>query len=198
MSNRGTILLAVGMLVLGLVLGLFAGGAAGFFMGQSRAVAFGARGTLPFQQTPNQQTPNQQQPNQTQPFQQPAPFPTPRRNQQQPNQQQPNQQQPQQPVVIGAQVEEVTAGSPAEKAGLKVGDVITVVGGTKIDANHTLADLIQAKKPGDKVDLTLTRDGKEMTISVTLGSASDNPNTAYLGIRYSTAFPGNRGRFPNG
>jgi len=95
-------------------------------------------------------------------------------------------------------VDEVTSGSPAEKAGVKVGDVITAVGGTKIDANHALADLVQAKKPGDKVDLVLTRDGKEMTISVQLGSASDNPNTAFLGIRYSTATPGNRGRLPNG
>jgi membrane-associated protease RseP (regulator of RpoE activity) len=177
MSNRGIILLAVGMLVLGLVLGLAAGGAVGFFAGQSRALAFGARGTVPFQQMPNQQLPNQQQPNQQQPFQQPAPFPTPRRGQQQP-------QQPQQTLVIGAQVEEVTSASPAEKAGVKVGDVITAVGGTKLDATHALADLVQAKKPGDKVDLTLTRDGKEMTLSVTLGSATDNPNTAFLGIRY--------------
>ena len=178
MSNKGTILLAVGMLVLGLILGLLAGGAAGFFMGQSRAVAFNTRGTL------NQQLPNQQQPNQQQPFQQQAPFPTPRANQQ--------------PVTVGAQVEEVTSGGPAEKAGLKVGDVITAVGGTKVDATHSLADLIQAKKPGDKVDLTLTRDGKEMTLSVTLGASTDNANTAFLGIRYSTTFPGSRGRFPNG
>jgi S1-C subfamily serine protease len=178
MSNRGTILLAVGMLVLGLVLGLVAGGAAGFIMGQGQAVAFNTRGTL------NQQLPSQQLPKQQQPFQQQAPFPTPRANQQ--------------PVTLGAQVEEVTSGGPAEKAGLKVGDVITAVGGTKVDATHSLADLVQAKKPGDKVDLTLTRDGKEMTLSVTLGASTDNANTAFLGIRYSTTLPGSRGRFPNG
>jgi len=179
MSNRAIILLAIGMLVLGLVLGLATGGAVGFFAGQSRVAV---RQTVPFMQQPNQQAPSQQQP-----FQQPAPFPTPRRNQ-------PSQQT----VVSGAQVEEVTKDSPAEKAGVKVGDVITAVGGTKIDATHALADLIQAKKPGDKVDLTLTRDGKEMTINVQLGSASDNANTAFLGIRYSTTVPGDRGRFPNG
>jgi S1-C subfamily serine protease len=111
-----------------------------------------------------------------------------------------------QSLVNGARVLSVDANSPAEKAGLKVGDVVTAVGGTKIDATHSLADLIQAKKPGDKVELTVTRDSQTLTITVELGASSTNASAAYLGVRYGAAAPaptfrrrsGFSGDLPNG
>jgi putative serine protease PepD len=101
--------------------------------------------------------------------------------------------------VTGARVDQVTADSPAAKAGLQVGDVITAIGGTKIDATHSLADLIQQKKPGDSVALAVTRGTQNLTITVTLGASAQNSSTAFLGISFTPVSPGGgRFRLPNG
>ncbi len=63
----------------------------------------------------------------------------------------------------------VEPNSPAEKAGLKEGDIITKIDGTVLDSSNTLASVIAQKNPGDSVTLTLIRDGKEMNLNVTLG-----------------------------
>jgi putative serine protease PepD len=63
----------------------------------------------------------------------------------------------------------VTPGGPADKAGLKSGDVITKLDGTPIDSGPTLIGEIWTHRPGDKVTLTYTRDGKTRTAEVTLG-----------------------------
>ena len=62
----------------------------------------------------------------------------------------------------------VVPGSPAAKAGLASGDIITQVNGTKIVQGKGLASLLAQYSPGDKVELTLLRDGKEQKVSVTL------------------------------
>jgi len=67
-----------------------------------------------------------------------------------------------------AQNPAVIAGSPAASAGLKSGDIITQVNGTKIVQGKGLASLLAQYSPGDKVELTLLRDGKEQKMSVTL------------------------------
>ena len=63
--------------------------------------------------------------------------------------------------------------SPAAKAGLKDKDIITAVNGVKVGAAGSLADLISEYKPGDTVQLTVIREGKEMTVNVTLEGYSD-------------------------
>jgi serine protease Do len=63
----------------------------------------------------------------------------------------------------------VEPNSPAEKAGLKEGDVITKVDGTVLDNTNTLGSVIAQKNPGDTIALTIIRDGKEINLSVTLG-----------------------------
>lgn len=65
----------------------------------------------------------------------------------------------------------VQAGSPAEKAGLQEGDVITKVDGQTVDQNHSLTSLLGQHQVGDKVKLIVVRDGKTITIQATLGAA---------------------------
>jgi membrane-associated protease RseP (regulator of RpoE activity) len=176
MDKSKAILLAIGMLIVGLLLGMVTGGVGGYFVGRSARVAISQN----FQPSTGQQ-PNQTQPNQQFPF-------GPRGN------------QPNANAVAGARVDQVVADSPAAKAGLQVGDVITAIGGTKIDATHALSDLIQQKKPGDSVDLAVTRGSQTLTITVTLGASAQSSSTAYLGISVTPFTPGGGGRFrmPNG
>ncbi|MDT0568036.1 trypsin-like peptidase domain-containing protein [Streptomyces sp. DSM 3412] len=63
----------------------------------------------------------------------------------------------------------ITPGGPADKAGLKPGDVITKLDDHVIDSGPTLIGEIWTHLPGDKVTLTYTRDGKTRTADVTLG-----------------------------
>ncbi|MGW1029229.1 S1C family serine protease [Streptomyces sp. NPDC002577] len=63
----------------------------------------------------------------------------------------------------------VTAGGPADKAGLKPGDVITKLDDTVIDSGPTLIGEIWTHQPGDTVKITFKRDGKEHTVDVVLG-----------------------------
>ena len=68
----------------------------------------------------------------------------------------------------GATVLEVTKGSPAEKAGIRKGDVITKVNESKIESPESLFEIIHNYKPGDKVKILFTRDGKEQSVMATL------------------------------
>jgi serine protease Do len=61
--------------------------------------------------------------------------------------------------------------SPAEKAGLKEKDIIIKVNDTAIDENHNLSSVLGTFSAGDKVKLTILRDGNEQTIEVELGEA---------------------------
>ena len=63
----------------------------------------------------------------------------------------------------------IAAGSPAEKAGLKEGDIILEMGGEKISKDNTIAKIISRYNSYDSVDLKILRDEKEMTINVVLG-----------------------------
>lgn len=62
----------------------------------------------------------------------------------------------------------VVSGSPAEKAGLKEGDIITKIDDTPVDSAHPFASLIAQHSVGDKVKLVYLRDGRENTVEVTL------------------------------
>ena len=61
----------------------------------------------------------------------------------------------------------VTDGGPAQKAGLKDGDLITEVGGKTAKDLTQYMTLMSAFKKGDKVPLSVVRDGQKMTITVT-------------------------------
>ncbi|WP_234426150.1 PDZ domain-containing protein, partial [Streptomyces kebangsaanensis] len=64
----------------------------------------------------------------------------------------------------------VEPGGPADKVGLKPGDVITKLDDRVIDSGPTLIGEIWTHQPGDKVTLTYQRAGKEHTVDLTLGS----------------------------
>jgi serine protease Do len=70
----------------------------------------------------------------------------------------------------GALISQVEADSPAAKAGIKVGDVITELNSKKMDNSGQLQAAISAQRPGNKVNLTVMRDGKSLNLPVTLES----------------------------
>ncbi len=70
----------------------------------------------------------------------------------------------------GASVVDVVAGSPAAKAGLKVGDLIVSAGGETINSMSDLAAQIQLYRPGDSATLVVRRDGNPVTLNVVLGT----------------------------
>lgn len=73
-------------------------------------------------------------------------------------------------TVTGAVVQEVTAGSAAEKAGLKKGDTITKVDDHQINGSDSLVATVRSYRPGDEVEVTWSRDGKEQSAKITLDS----------------------------
>jgi len=68
----------------------------------------------------------------------------------------------------GAEITEVTKESPAEKAGLKEGDIITKINNNKVTGADDLYKAIGKYKPGEKINVTYKRNGKESTTSVEL------------------------------
>jgi putative serine protease PepD len=73
-------------------------------------------------------------------------------------------------LVDGAKVQDVTAGSAAAAAGLKVGDVITSIGGQPVTGADSLVALVRTYRPDDRVSLGVTHNGNTQTFTVTLGS----------------------------
>ncbi|PKO22746.1 MAG: hypothetical protein CVU38_07905 [Chloroflexi bacterium HGW-Chloroflexi-1] len=145
-------------LLLGLCLGALAGGVGGYFVGRSAAPE---PLDLPEQQFQPQITPS-------------APrIP-----------QMPGPVLPEGAPQSGALVREVVSGAPADQAGLRLGDLITQVDQTPLDANHSLADVLGQYQPGDQVQLTVWRFDETRTIDVKLGQHPDSPRRAHLGIKY--------------
>jgi serine protease Do len=70
-----------------------------------------------------------------------------------------------------AQVGQVVEGSPAEDSGVRSGDVITAVDGKELENSFELSALISARKPGERIRLTISRDGDREEMAVTLGEA---------------------------
>jgi serine protease Do len=78
----------------------------------------------------------------------------------------------------GAIVSDVTSGSPAEKAGVKPGDVVIGADEHPIADNSDLSRYIASRAPGTPVRLKVARDGAEKTITVTLGTFPDENQEA--------------------
>ncbi|MEU5512391.1 trypsin-like peptidase domain-containing protein [Streptomyces fungicidicus] len=65
----------------------------------------------------------------------------------------------------------VSTGGPGARAGIKAGDVITEVDGRRVHSGEELIVKTRAHRPGDRLELTLERDGEERTVTLTLGSS---------------------------
>jgi len=75
----------------------------------------------------------------------------------------------------GALVSDVTSGGPAEKAGIRSGDVIVAFDGKEVKDEHELPSIVAATKPGKSVNLRLIRDGKEISVPVTIAEMQGEP-----------------------
>ncbi|TJZ79129.1 Do family serine endopeptidase [Chitiniphilus eburneus] len=69
----------------------------------------------------------------------------------------------------GALVAGVVRGSPADKGGLKPGDIVLAIGGQDVGNTLTMLNLIAALQPDQQVDVRLFRDGREITVPVKIG-----------------------------
>ncbi len=78
------------------------------------------------------------------------------------------------PDVSGALINEVEPGTPAEKAGLKAGDVIRTINGQKVDSASRLRSIVAGTNPQTEIDLGILRDGQSMTIKLELGQQPAN------------------------
>ncbi len=171
MSDRTRIYIIVGVIavagiLLSVILGAVAGGVAGYLVGreQARTVARDEWHTLA-QRLPEQSA---------------APTPTPEAT---------PFTEPRVEIFpgFGALLTAVAPDTPADKAGLKPGDIIVAVDDERITLASDLAEIIRKYKPGDEVRITYRRNNKERTVTVTLAQHPDDPNRPYLGVTYTSA-----------
>jgi len=86
--------------------------------------------------------------------------------------------------VNGLYVDEVVGGGAAEAAGIKKGDILTKINGKVITGSPVLGETIGRLRPGDKVNITYKRDGKEKQVSLTL-KGEESLKTANNGSKAS-------------
>lgn len=78
----------------------------------------------------------------------------------------------------GTLINDVFKGDPADKAGLKSGDVITEINGKKIKDTHELLIIIAAFRVGETVKIKILRDGQEKSVSITVAERKDQREIA--------------------
>jgi serine protease Do len=101
------------------------------------------------------------------------------------------------PDVHGALVSSVEAGGPAEKAGLKRGDVIVAIDGATVTDSNTLRNQVAGRKPGSDLKLTVVRNGREESLTARLGRLAgevsarheDAPTNGHLGLSVQPVTP---------
>ncbi|OGE31676.1 hypothetical protein A2631_00830 [Candidatus Daviesbacteria bacterium RIFCSPHIGHO2_01_FULL_44_29] len=76
-------------------------------------------------------------------------------------------------VPQGAYIQEVITGSPADKAGILAGDILTKIDGQTINNETKISQIVQSKKPGDSISTEVWTDGKTRSVNVTL---AETPN----------------------
>ena len=75
----------------------------------------------------------------------------------------------------GASIDAIVTDGPADQAGIETGDIIVAIEGQQIDATNSLEDALVRYAPGRSISIDLYRDGKYITVHVTLGT---RPNAA--------------------
>ncbi len=98
--------------------------------------------------------------------------------------------QPRGRLAYAASITTVTAGSPADDAGLAPGDLILAIDGKSVQRSPDPKQMLSSYQPGDRIELTIQRAGGMRQIQVKLGQDPDEPGRAYLGISYQlTPYP---------
>ncbi len=80
----------------------------------------------------------------------------------------------------GVLISEIQKDSPAEKAGLRAGDVITAIDGSPVDEVSEVREAVSDKKEGESMDLTILRDKREQKIAVQVEEAPDNYGAFFM------------------
>src|SRR6516165_7539173 len=88
------------------------------------------------------------------------------------------------PRAHGVLLEDVSPGSSADKAGLKTGEIVTNIGGKPVGDTKEFATLLFAYKIGESAPIGILRDGKEVTVKVTVTERPDDPQ------RFADMVPG--------
>lgn len=73
----------------------------------------------------------------------------------------------------GARVMQVLPGAPAQKAGMKAGDIVLAISGKGVTGSADLRNRVAAERPGTRISLRVLRDGKELDVDVSLGKLGD-------------------------
>jgi serine protease Do/serine protease DegQ len=89
--------------------------------------------------------------------------------------------------VRGALVSEVVGGSAAEKAGVRTGDVITVVNGQNVKSNAELRNVIGLLRVGEKVDIGIVRDGNPQHVTAIIAAIPTPPPAAPPAVHAAAA-----------
>lgn len=106
---------------------------------------------------------------------------------------------------VGVIINSVFEGDPADRAGLKVGDIILKIGGSDIDSPNKMIRVIGAITPGQTINMDILRDGKTRMIPIKLESRKKKtlplaalPPLSPLGPGFSVENPGKETNLPNG
>ena len=91
---------------------------------------------------------------------------------------------------VGALVGDVVEASPAEKAGLKRGDVIIEYDGRKIEEPNTLRNMIANTSPGEKHKMKVLRDNKTLTVQLTIGELPSEAQEEVVAGDYENVMKG--------
>ena len=78
-------------------------------------------------------------------------------------------------TASNARLAQVVPGTPAAKAGLRAGDVITAIDGNQVSTIDSVQSAISSKKPGDTIEVTYTRGGQSHTVTVKLTTRPSTP-----------------------
>lgn len=81
----------------------------------------------------------------------------------------------------GALVSDIRPGGPADKAGMKPGDVITRVNGTAVHTSADVSEMVSSLAPGEKAKLDVVRDGRERTLDASVGTFPEGREEASAG-----------------
>lgn len=76
-------------------------------------------------------------------------------------------------ISSGAAVQDVTSGGAADKAGIKIGDIITKINGKAVDMENVVSDTISQSKVGQQIELSFLRSGQELTVKAALSASSN-------------------------